>query len=362
MSIWDYAALLPTPPAQDLRITLGEGQTPLVRSRAIGPDVGFDNLYFKLESLNPTGSYKDRFAASAVSHLLADGAAICLGCSSGNTGAALSAYSAAVGIPCVLAIVDSAPEAKLLQMQVYGAKLVRLKGFGTDAAVTQEVAERLETLAASLGTTVQISAYRHSPLGMHGVQSLAHELVASGAEFSHVFCPAGAGGLTLAVARGFADTDHRPAVHCVQPVGNDTIAGRLRAGYDTAAPCECSTVISGLQVANVMDGTETLRAVRASGGMGYVVEDEFVFEVQADLARREGIFAEPAGVVALAGAIRALESGEIDSSMPVVCLVTGAGFKDDASRRRMAETSPTCDRVERFDDFERIVRETVNAR
>lgn len=331
----------------------------MLRSRSIGPSVGLENLYFKLESLNPTGSYKDRFAAAAVSNLVSEDAIVCLGCSSGNTGAALAAYSAAVGLPCILAIVDSAPEAKLKQMQIYGATLVRVKRFGTDAAMTQTVSDGLADLATELGTTVQISAFCYAPVGMAGVQSISREIADSSTIFDHVFSPAGGGGLTLAVARGFEATDQSPAIHCVQPEGNDTIATPLRQGHDRARAVTCTTSISGLQVANVMDGHETVAACRRSGGTGYAVSDEFVFEVQSRLAREEGIFAEPAGAVAVAGAIRAAEMGEVASDANAVCLVTGSGFKDDSSQTRMLESSATCPRVDSFGEFENIVRETL---
>ena len=89
--IWKWAHRLGAVPDERFRITLGEGGTPLVRSRRIGPQAGLTKLYFKLESSNPTGSYKDRFAVSAISHLLARGKTHCLATSSGNTGAALAA-------------------------------------------------------------------------------------------------------------------------------------------------------------------------------------------------------------------------------------------------------------------------------
>src|SRR5258708_29848460 len=99
MSIWIEPQLLPDIP-EHARISLGEGRTPLVRSRRIGPAVGLQRLFFKLESTNPTGSYKDRFAAAAVSDLVARGVGLCLATSSGNAGAALAAYSTAARVPC----------------------------------------------------------------------------------------------------------------------------------------------------------------------------------------------------------------------------------------------------------------------
>jgi threonine synthase len=344
------------------RITLGEGATPMLRSRSIGPSVGLENLHFKLESLNPTGSYKDRFAAAAVSNLVSEKATVCLGCSSGNTGAALAAYSAAVDLPCILAIVDSAPEAKLRQMQIYGATLARVKGFGTDASMTQSVSDGLANLAADLGTTVQISAFCYAPIGMAGVQSISREIADSSILIQHVFSPAGGGGLTLAVCRGFDASDLSPSIHCVQPKGNDTIASPLREGHEHARSVECTTSISGLQVANVMDGNETVAACRRSGGTGHTVADEFVFEIQKRLAREEGIFSEPAGAVAVAGALLAAEKGEIASDTKTVCLVTGSGFKDDVSQTRMLESAGSCPSVDSFGEFESIVRKTLRQR
>ena len=95
--LWRYAEWL-DPVPESARLTLGEGGTPVVRSRRIGPSVGLKNLFFKLEITNPTGSYKDRFACTAVSDMVAQGKTECIATSSGNTGAALAAYCAVAGI------------------------------------------------------------------------------------------------------------------------------------------------------------------------------------------------------------------------------------------------------------------------
>lgn len=356
MSIWKYAAWLPElDPVH--RVTLGEGETPLVASRRLGAELGVPRLAFKLETTNPTGSYKDRFAAAALSHLRAAGRLCCLGTSSGNTGAAVAAYAAAAGLPCLLAIVDTAPEGKLRQMLAYGARLFRIRNFGLDPAVTQEVMQGFPALAQRLRAEVLISAYAYSPLGMAGVETISHELAAQLPDgIDHVFSPSGGGGLTLAVARGFArSASFRPAVHCVQPEGNDTIAGPLRAGAARARAVTCTSRISGLQVGSVIDGDATLAACRAAGGNGHLVTDEEVFGWQRRLAREEGIFCEPAGAVALAGLARAAAAGEVRSGQQVVCLVTGSGFKDGDSLARMVEG----DACPRLDDFATFAREVT---
>jgi len=355
MSIWRFADRLPAIP-ENFRITLGEGDTPLIRSARIGPSFGLKNLCFKIEASNPTGSYKDRFAAGAISHLLKNKSALCLGTSSGNTGAALAAYSTVAGLRCVLAIVDTAPEEKLRQMLAYGAELIRIRGFGTDARITNEIAQGLRELAEGLGTEVQISAYKYSAAGMAGVQTISWELAEQMPDgIDHVFSPSGGGGLTLAIARGFELTNtHSPAVHCVQPSGNNTIAGPLCEGLDHARNCgECTSRISGLQVAGVIDGHGTLAACRQSGGTGWLVDDDEVFSLQKRLAREEGIFSEPAGAVALAGALRALDEGILSTTDSVICLVTGSGFKDNVALQGMTSdlTCPVVDSLEAFADI-----------
>ncbi len=207
---------------------LGEGQTPLILSRRIGPSVGLRNLYFKLETVNPSGSYKDRFAAAAISLMLREGKKRCLATSSGNTGSALAAYSAAAGISCDIVTVETAPSEKLRQMAAYGARIFKVRGFGPDPDITRRVFAWIEQTGNRANSALQISAYCYSPGGMTGVETISAELAAQlPAGIDHVFVPAGGGGLTLAVARGFdraPSSFSRPGIHCVQPEGNDTIA------------------------------------------------------------------------------------------------------------------------------------------
>jgi threonine synthase len=359
MSIWRHAnRIAAVPPAA--RITLGEGDTPLVRSRSIGPRAGLPELFFKLETGNPTGSYKDRFAVVAIAHMLARGLSTCIATSSGNTGAALAAACAAAGIRCRIALVETAPVGKTRQMQAYGAELFRVRGFGTDPRVTLDCFTAIRRLAARPGHALQVSAYTTSPDGMTGCETIAWELAEDlPTGIDHVFCPAGGGGLCLAIARGFAGAARAggpaPAIECVQPAGNDTIAGPLRSGQPRAREVVCTSQISGLQVPSVLDGDLVIEACRTSGGTGHLVTDEEVWLVQRRLALEEGIFAEPAGAVALAGALAAVRAGGLRPGARVVCLVTGSGFKDEIALDRMiaGRDCPTIDR----DDLRRMTAE-----
>lgn len=331
-TIWNYKDYLPKVPSE-CRVTIGEGQTPLVRSGYIGPSLGLKNLFFKLENLNPSGSYKDRFAAAFVSTLLEKKARSCISTSSGNTGAALAAYSAAAGIECSLVVVDGAPLAKIQQMQVYGGKPVMISGFGIDADITREVFMKLQKLSSDNNASLPISAYCYCPEGMTGVQTIAYEILDDlQGNVQHIFSPSGGGGLTLAIVKGleaYREFSSACKVHCVQPEGNNTIAGALKEGLDTATEISSSTtLISGLQVPGVLDGTQTLLGCRKTGGTGFLVDDHKVIRAQVELAGKEGIFCEPAGAVSVSCLSEAVAQKQVDPEDTIVCLITGSGFKD----------------------------------
>ena len=200
------------------------------------------------------------------------------------------------------------------KLSAYGARILRVKGFGIDREITDRTFATMAELGERDDVALQISAYKYSPLGMAGVETIAFEIAGQLGPVNHVFVPAGGGGLTLAVANGFHKLVERrqllsyPRVHCVQPAGNDTIAGPLRRGSNRARAVECTTSISGLQVPSVIDGDQVIPACRTWGGNGHIVEDAEVYSVQRQLAEQEGIFCEPAGAVATTAALAAVGS------------------------------------------------------
>lgn len=359
MSVWTWAEAIEPVPSRH-RLTLGEGHTPLVASRSIGPRAGLSGLHFKLENLSATGSYKDRFAAVAVSDMLARGQTRCLATSSGNTGAALAAYCAAAGIDCHVALVETAPLEKCRQLVAYGARLHRIRGFGFRPEVTARVLGALQEFGTRPDSAMQISAYRYSPRGMTGVQTIGLELPAQvAAPIDQVFCPAGGCGAAVAIARGFRWlASHRglsrvPRIEIVQPRGNDTIASALRRGEREGREIVCETRISGLQVPNLIDGNLAIAECGATGGTGHIVDDDEIWHVQSRLAREEGIFCEPASAAATAAVLRAAAAGEVAPDAVVVALVTGSGFKDAPSIERM--TGPAPIPVVEFEEFRQAV-------
>ncbi|EAR52736.1 threonine synthase [Oceanicola granulosus HTCC2516] len=328
-------------PGCEAAIDLGQGGTPLVKSRRIGAEAGIPDLRFKLEQLNPTGSYKDRFAGLAVGLARAEGHAACVATSSGNTGAALAAFCARAGMGCALYVSENAPQGKLEQMLAYGADVYRVARFTIDAAESGRISETLEREAAARGMQLFITAYAVSPGPMEGIKTLAYEIAEDAPEVADIFLPVGGGGLFVATGRGFDDLvsagerARPPRLHAVQPVGNDTVATPLREGAAKARPVDTATTISGLGVGYILDGDEVVARARASGGRGYVIDEDRVRAVQRRLAQEEGLLVEPAGAVAVAGALDAAARGELAGDGPVVCVLTGHGFKDPATLQAM---------------------------
>src|SRR5579883_2132742 len=129
--IWRFAHYLPhTEPAR--RVTLGEGATPLIEAPRLAAAIGIERLYLKLDSQNPTGSFKDRGTAAAVAEALVRGARHLVEDSSGNAGASAAAYAARAGLACTIYAPAAAPEAKLQQAEAYGARVVRVEGSRSD--------------------------------------------------------------------------------------------------------------------------------------------------------------------------------------------------------------------------------------
>jgi threonine synthase len=223
-------------------------------------------------------------------------------------------------------------------MRAHGAVVFRVPEFVTSAPVTKQVLESLADLAECRRMPLVVSAYRYCPEGMAGVESIAHELPDDAA---HVFVPVGGGGLYSAVCRGLLSRDGGARVHAVQPEGCSTVVATFERGDNEIRQVTSTTAISGLSVPFDIDASLALEHLRKRGGTGIAVSDREVFEAQHMLLTTEGIYCEPAGAAALAGFLRALRAGMVKGNEPVVCLVTGHGFKDPASVREIAARTPS---------------------
>jgi threonine synthase len=329
-----YIDYLPLTGTSDI-YSIGEGNTPLVRSAGIA---GKSQLFFKMEQLNPTGSFKDRFAALETALMKQQGIRAFIATSSGNTGAALAAYAARQGIRCLLFVNEVTPASKLDQMLVYGAEVFRVKDFGVTNELSAPIFERLQQLAIEGATRLVISAYKYSPEGMEGVKTIAYEIVEQfGGVPDHIFVPVGGGGLLSGIWRGFKDLKDRglieslPKLNAVQPELNDTVVSSINERSEAAREVGTTTSISGLAVQVDIDASLAVRSVSESGGRGFLVSDEMVIDTQASLAQKEGVYVEPAGAVSTAGYLKAVDTGAIGKDESAVCILTGHGLKTASS-------------------------------
>lgn len=311
-------------------VHLGEGGTPVLSLRALAERLKIRRLSAKMESLNPTGSYKDRIAARSISLALERGNKGWIATSSGNAGVAFAAYGARAGLPGFLCVVSTAPTEKLAALAPYGVAVVLVEGIGDGADSSS---------AATLMNTVQLAAERHNlypgitanafnPDGMRGVEGISSELVQQAPDMTHAYVPAGGGGLLTSIARGLRGANATARVICCQPSGCSPIVRYLHGELAEPAVADCQTGISALQLTAPPDGPAAADAVRRSGGWGVAVTDEEIMAAQQLLAETEGIFVEPASAAALAALLQDVEHGRLAAEDHPVLVLTGAGWKD----------------------------------
>ncbi|MFS0821543.1 threonine synthase [Bacillus sp. 1P02SD] len=351
--IWRFQDLLPTVSAHN-QITLGEGNTPLVKSQRIAKELGLSSLYFKLESTNPTGSYKDRIAALGISWALENNRSACIGTSSGNAGASVAAYAARAGIPYHLLVLEQMSEAKMTQIVIYGANVTRINGFGESEQVGNLVFEYIEQQAQKKNWELMITAYKYNPIAMEAVQTISFEVFQNlnNQTPDAVFVPVGGGGLFTGIWKGFSTLNERnlskkvPQLVAVQPSGCSNIVRAWKEDSSIPLGGDSTSEISGLQVPNPPDGSEVLKVLNEQHGWGEMIDDQSTWKWQEKLAIDEGILCEPAAAISLAGVEKALIEGRITTDSEVVCILTGAGFKDSKRLEAMAKKVPEVELIE----------------
>jgi threonine synthase len=314
-----YADLLARPD-ESFPISLGEGATPLVRARRLGAAVGVDRLYLKFEGTNPTGSFKDRGMVLAVNRAVASGARMVVCASTGNTSASAAAYAAAAGLRCgVVLPAGKVARGKLAQALAAGARLVLTDG-NFDAAL-----DAVRALGQS-GEAIVVNSI--NPDRLEGQQTIAWEICdALGAAPDAVALPVGNAGNITAAWRGFGAyakagrTEARPRMLGFQAAGAAPIV-------NGAAVENPETVATAIRIGNPASWTGATTARDESGGLIEAVSDEEILAAQADIARLEGVFCEPASAASVAGVRQLAASGRLERSATVVCILTGHGLKD----------------------------------
>ena len=315
-------------------ISLGEGDTPLVRSTSIEREVGCAELYFKLESCNPTGSFKDRGMVVAVAKAIEDGATALMCASTGNTSASAAAYAARYGLAVYVIVPDGRiARGKMAQSVLHGAEIIAVQGNFDDALrLAREITDRH---AIALVNSV-------NPFRIEGQKTAAFEVADTLGDAPDVLAiPVGNAGNITAYWRGFVEyhrmerTSRRPRMLGFQAAG----AAPLVSGAPVADP---ETVASAIRIGNPASWKGAIAARDDSGGSISAVTDDQILDAYSRLAREEGIFCEPASAACVAGILKSASEGQSFAGQVVVCVITGSGLKDPETALR---TEPSVHRV-----------------
>lgn len=299
-------------------LSLGEGDTPLVRANALSQETGCE-IYLKLEGCNPTGSFKDRGMVMAVAKAAESGARTIVCASTGNTSASAAAYAARAGLNCAVLIPSGQiARGKLAQAYVYGAKILAIDGnFDRALELTRELGE-----AGNFAIVNSINPDR-----IQGQKTAAFEIVNDlGRAPDFLALPVGNAGNITAYWKGFTEyarikASGLPRMWGFQAEG----AAPLVTGQPVAEP---HTVATAIKIGNPASWNGAIRARDESGGEISAVSDDEIRAAYAYLAAREGVFCEPASAASVAGILKKLRDGKLERGQTIVCVLTGNGLKD----------------------------------
>ena len=329
-NMWRYAPVLP--PANESIVTLGEGMTPLIRARRLGARLGAQDLWIKDEGLNPTGSFKARGLACAVSMAVELGVRKMAIPSAGNAASALAAYAAAAGIEAHIFMPRDVPQANYIECQAFGAFVTLVDGLISDCA---------KLVAAGAAGVIKDGWYDIStlkePYRIEGKKTMGYE-VAEQFDWQlpdAIFYPTGGGVGMIGMWKAFEEMEamgwiggKRPKMIAVQVEGCQPVVRAFERGETRSQFWEnASTVAAGLRVPKPLGDFLILEAVRASGGTALAVSDPELLDAGIRLARDEGIFAAPEGAACVAALEKLLASGFLKPAERIVIYNTGAGLK-----------------------------------
>ena len=326
--LWRYEEVLPVR-ERELRVSLGEGGTPLLEASRLGSRLGTTSLYIKDESLNPTGSFKARGLCLAVSMAKQLGVEELSIPSAGNAGGALAAYAARAGLPSHIVMPRDVPRANVVECQAYGADIRFVDGVITDAG------KLVGELSAQFGW-FDVSTLKE-PYRIEGKKTMGYELFEQlgGRLPDVIFYPTGGGTGMIGMWKAFEEMEklgwldgRRPRMVSVQSTGCAPIVRAFEAGAETAEMWEnAQTIAAGLRVPRAIGDFLILRAIRESHGTAVAVTDEAIREAVSAIASTEGIFAAPEGAACLVALELLLQRSWIDKEETIVLFNTGSGLK-----------------------------------
>lgn len=357
-SMWRYAPLLEAP--EGSIVSLGEGLTPLVDLS--GLDLG--PLSMKDESRNPTGSFKDRMASAVISRAGLVGARVVVGSSSGNGGAAIAAYAARAGLPCVVLVASDTNPAMVAQVAAYGAALLQVPGSPDRWTVMSAAVERLGWYPTTAYFAPPIGS---NPLGVDGYRTIAYEIAESLGWTVPDWCavPVCYGDAIIGIVQGFEDLlrlgwiDRVPRM--LAAVVSGSLVQGLAKGGDRLPRCPRPRASIAHSIDAPQSSYQALAAVRRTGGIAISVDDDRIMAGRQRLARA-GLLVEASSAITVPAVAIARADGRIGPDESVVAVGTSTGIKDLETQdvhRFVVPIAPTLDDAlaglrDRFGDrFER---------
>jgi threonine synthase len=352
-SAWHYAPLLPLFPAAGegrdwaapwAHPLWSHGWTPLYRAAGLERRLGARAMWLKDDGRLPSCSFKDRASAMVVAQALREGASTICAASTGNAAASLAALCAGTGLRAVIFVPDNAPEAKLAQILIHGARVYAVRGSYDDAF---ELALRASREFGWLNRNTG-----HNPHTREGKKTAAYEMCEQlaaaepgGVAFrapDAVVVPVGDGNILSGLHKGFKDLRalgwiaRLPRLYGVSAALAPALGRAWRSGGERIEPAPASTLAGGISADLPRDGVMALRAMRETGGALVEAGDEEMLEAMGVLARQAAVFVEPSAAAALAGLGKLRQSGAIGPGDEVVLQLTGSGLKDARSAMRAA--------------------------
>lgn len=332
-SLWDYRELLP--PVKDENIvSFREGGTPLVKSVTLGEKWGLNELYFKNETCNPTGSFKDRAVSVCISMAKEFECPGVVVSSSGNGGASVSAYGMKGGMHPLILIPEKTPVGKVAQAVAAGGRVVKVKGNFSDA---YHAALDLSQKTGAMNATTTFL----NPYGLEGYKTILYEILEQLKKVpDYIFVPVGAGPALYGIHKACEELVRAeklrriPRLVCVQAKGCSPIVKAWERNEKVSAwkdPHTIASAISDPLDGYEQDGDMTIEAIRKSRGYALAVTDEKLLETGRALAGEEGLFVEPTSAAAVAAAGLMAEKGLVKQGDLCVCLLTGHGLKDSGA-------------------------------
>ncbi|MDD5312667.1 MAG: threonine synthase [Dehalococcoidia bacterium] len=322
---------LPITPATPM-ISLGEGDTPLVKSVNLARELGVGELYFKLEGCNPTGSFKDRGMVVAMAKAIEAGSKQAICASTGNTSASAAAYGARFGLKVTILVPKGKiAVGKMAQAIAYGAEIIAIEGnFDQALKVTRILAEKHPiTLVNSL-----------NPFRIEGQKTSSFEIIDDlGYVPDYLFLPVGNAGNITAYWKGFKEwkgigkVDKTPVMMGFQAEGAAPIVKNMIVENP-------QTIATAIRIGNPASWKSAVAARDESGGIIDSVTDDEILAAYKLLAGKEGVFGEPASAAPLAGLIKLVKQGKSFNGKKIVCIITGNGLKDPDIPTRYVEPFP----------------------